>query len=81
VCAAEVKKKFQDCGTKKRCIPKNYFVDELRDKRSPSHTVKMRPLCCGTGVSPAFFRQVGIKKSPAGRRRHEKPARLLMWEQ
>jgi len=29
VCAAEVKKKFQNCETKKKCIPEKYFVGEV----------------------------------------------------
>jgi hypothetical protein len=32
VCAAEVKKKFQDCEMKKRCAPEKYFLREVRDK-------------------------------------------------
>jgi hypothetical protein len=78
VCAPEVKKKFQKCETKKRCTPEKYFVGGLRNKSGASTAVK-RALCCGAGVSAAFFSTSArtAEKSPAGRRRHEKPAHLV----
>jgi len=32
VCASEVKKKFQNCKTKKKCNPEKYFVGEFRNE-------------------------------------------------
>jgi len=42
VCAPEVKKKFQKCKTKKRCVPEKYFLEEYCDKKCMPSAGKMR---------------------------------------
>jgi hypothetical protein len=72
VCAPEVKKKFQDCKTKKRCEREKLFASELRDRCGMFNPAKIARDVVAPASRRRFLRRLEIEKSPAGRRRYEK---------
>jgi hypothetical protein len=71
VCAPEVKKKFQNRETKKRCVAKNILWMSV----SRNEVGDVRHLSGREVVAPAsrrhFLRRGQLKKLPAGRRRYK----------
>jgi hypothetical protein len=63
VCAPEVKKKFQNCETKKRCTPEKYFVGELCNKTGLSNAVKSVRSVVAQASCRHFWGWVKIKKT------------------
>jgi hypothetical protein len=78
VCAPEVKKKFQNCDTKKRCTPEKYFVGGLRNERRLFNAEKTRIAMWRRRPAGVFAACASVaEKLPAKRRRLKKPVYLL----
>jgi hypothetical protein len=76
VCAPEVKKKFQTCEMEKRCTAENYFVNEFRELMEARNAINMRDVLWRRRLAGVFARPGETEKTPAGRLRHKKTARL-----
>jgi hypothetical protein len=72
VCAPEVKKKFQNCEMKKRGEREKLFASEFRDRCGVFNPVKIARDVVASASRRRFCAAWKFKKTPAGRRRHEK---------